>query len=145
MKQFLRVYGKSGYIHICAMTAYNVVLSRFFKAAVCISLYECLCHLYIESVSTLWLPSCHTWSLMWCPRNNGLGYIMHSWLPSHSFQLCFWVIARFTGLLQWTLILVLMIYSTSQKKCTVITSVFTERIVGSNVKTVQYQITVKPY
>ncbi len=35
-----------------------------------------------------------------------------------------------------------------KKKRTVITirtSVFTERIVGSNVKTVQYQITVKPY
>ncbi len=42
----------------------------------------------------------------------------------------------------------LHIYNTSQKKCTVITirtSVFTERIVGSNVKMVQYQITVKPY
>ncbi len=37
------------------MTAYNlhVVLSRLVKASICVTLYECLCHPYIESPPTL--------------------------------------------------------------------------------------------
>ncbi len=35
------------------MKAYNLVLGRFFKASVCVTLYECPWHPYIESLPTL--------------------------------------------------------------------------------------------
>ncbi len=43
------------YEGLVPMKAYNLVLSRFFKASVSVTLYECPWHPYTESLPTLWL------------------------------------------------------------------------------------------
>ncbi len=45
-----RTTEKEGYVR---MKAYNLVYGRFFKASVCVTLYECPWHPYIESLPTL--------------------------------------------------------------------------------------------
>ncbi len=65
------------------MKAYNLVLSRVFQGSVCVTLYECPCHPYIENLPTLTVypyTVCSSYNVgtVTCLVHAGVLHLVHS-------------------------------------------------------------------